>query len=187
MLVGSVVAMLFNLLPESALHSWGWRVPFLLSIAGSAVGYYIRRCAVEDGRVRAEQWGPAGTSFPCDGKPFAWYRVPGHYSRPTRRASYPSGAPGWASRIASCTADRPGGVPLVRPSSQRHLRDPVAEEEDELHHHSGKRGPLRKVASGILEVRAAAWVAGWGGEGKQQGGVHVGQAGCGDARAAAPG
>lgn len=75
-LVGSVVAMLFNLLPESALHSWGWRVPFLLSIAGSAVGYYIRR----------------------------------------------------------------------------HLRDPVAEEEDELHHHSGKRGPLRKVASGILEV-----------------------------------
>ncbi|GIL59814.1 hypothetical protein Vafri_14542 [Volvox africanus] len=77
-IVGSLVAMVFNLaLSEQALMSWGWRVPFLLSIVGSGVGVYIRR----------------------------------------------------------------------------HLRDPVAEEDD-LHHHGGssRRGPLRRVASGILEV-----------------------------------
>jgi len=30
-------------LPESALRSWGWRIPFLLSVAVMAVGYLIRR------------------------------------------------------------------------------------------------------------------------------------------------
>ncbi len=37
--------------------------------------------------------------------------------------------------------------------AHRHLRDPVTEEED-LHHHGGssRRGPLRRVATGILEV-----------------------------------
>lgn len=39
------------------------------------------------------------------------------------------------------------------PSPLRHLRDPVSEEEDDHHHHgSGRRGPLRRVAGGILMV-----------------------------------
>ncbi|KAG2502082.1 hypothetical protein HYH03_000574 [Edaphochlamys debaryana] len=43
-IVGSLVAMSFNLaLSEQAMLAWGWRVPFLISILGSAVGVYIRR------------------------------------------------------------------------------------------------------------------------------------------------
>ncbi|KXZ52077.1 hypothetical protein GPECTOR_10g1100 [Gonium pectorale] len=43
-IVGSLVAMCFNLaLSDKAMMAWGWRLPFLLSILGSAVGVYIRR------------------------------------------------------------------------------------------------------------------------------------------------
>lgn len=43
-LCGSGVSMLFNYaLSDAQLYAWGWRVPFLVSIAGAAVGAYMRR------------------------------------------------------------------------------------------------------------------------------------------------
>jgi MFS transporter, MHS family, proline/betaine transporter len=41
--LGSIlVAIMYSCLPENAMQTWGWRVPFLISIFGSAVGIYIR-------------------------------------------------------------------------------------------------------------------------------------------------
>ncbi|KAJ9520048.1 hypothetical protein QJQ45_029983 [Haematococcus lacustris] len=43
-ITGSLVAMTFNLaLTDEHLYSWGWRVPFLVSILGSGVGIFIRK------------------------------------------------------------------------------------------------------------------------------------------------
>lgn len=43
-LVGSAIAMLTTmLLSLDDLHSWGWRIPFLLSIVGGFIGSYMRR------------------------------------------------------------------------------------------------------------------------------------------------
>ncbi len=43
-LVGSGVALLFNAaLSDSALYAWGWRLPFLLSILGAALGIWVRK------------------------------------------------------------------------------------------------------------------------------------------------
>ncbi|GLC40924.1 hypothetical protein PLESTB_000966300 [Pleodorina starrii] len=65
-IVGSLVAMVFNLaLSEAAMMSWGWRVPFLLSILGSGVGVYIRRHLrdpVSEGEVEEEGQHGAGSS-----------------------------------------------------------------------------------------------------------------------------
>ncbi|MGH8306980.1 MAG: MFS transporter [Gammaproteobacteria bacterium] len=42
-LAGFSAYMLSALLPEAALHTWGWRVPFLFGILVGPVGFYIRR------------------------------------------------------------------------------------------------------------------------------------------------
>ncbi len=43
-ILGSVVAFVFSsLLSPEQMQSWGWRIPFVLSIFGSLVGTYIRR------------------------------------------------------------------------------------------------------------------------------------------------
>lgn len=42
-ILATVVFTPFTWLPEEAFHSWGWRVPFLLSIALLPVGLYVRR------------------------------------------------------------------------------------------------------------------------------------------------
>ena len=34
---------LHAVLTDGALYSWGWRIPFIISILGAAVGVYIRR------------------------------------------------------------------------------------------------------------------------------------------------
>jgi MHS family shikimate/dehydroshikimate transporter-like MFS transporter len=42
LLLGTSMIYLFALLPEDQFHSWGWRIPFLLSAALVAIGLYIR-------------------------------------------------------------------------------------------------------------------------------------------------
>src|SRR5579863_7567559 len=43
-LIGSAVATLISMaLSPEDLHSWGWRIPFILSIFGGVVGSYMRR------------------------------------------------------------------------------------------------------------------------------------------------
>ncbi|MGH8377751.1 MAG: MFS transporter, partial [Gammaproteobacteria bacterium] len=42
-LAGFSAYMLSTLLPDAALHSWGWRVPFLFGVLVGPVGFYIRR------------------------------------------------------------------------------------------------------------------------------------------------
>ncbi|MGA9852724.1 MAG: MFS transporter [Gammaproteobacteria bacterium] len=42
-LAGFSAYILSTLLPETALHSWGWRLPFLFGILVGPVGFYIRR------------------------------------------------------------------------------------------------------------------------------------------------
>jgi MHS family proline/betaine transporter-like MFS transporter len=52
--LGSLVAGLITfLLPEDALMSWGWRVPFLISIIGGFVGMYMRHYVSESGEFHA--------------------------------------------------------------------------------------------------------------------------------------
>lgn len=54
-LLGSGVATLFSyIIPADQLETWGWRVPFLLSIIGSWIGGYIRRNLV-DPKIYLEQ------------------------------------------------------------------------------------------------------------------------------------
>lgn len=48
LLVGSLIATLLTwTLPEGAMQSWGWRIPFLLALGFGAIGYIIRRHAHE--------------------------------------------------------------------------------------------------------------------------------------------
>ena len=53
--VGSTISLLFNwALTDEQLHSWGWRLPFLLSILGAGVGVFIRRNLNEPPRENEE-------------------------------------------------------------------------------------------------------------------------------------
>ncbi|GAA1749855.1 MFS transporter [Streptomonospora arabica] len=54
LLVATGVFSLVQLLPEPDLHSWGWRVPFLLGGLFLAVAYYIRRNLSETEVFRGE-------------------------------------------------------------------------------------------------------------------------------------
>jgi len=47
LLLGTLALYLFTLLPEEAFLAWGWRIPFLFSVALIAVGLYIR-LAIEE-------------------------------------------------------------------------------------------------------------------------------------------
>ena len=60
--IGSV-AMLVAVLPDDAMHEWGWRVPFAIGTLGAVAGLFIRRFAEETLSVNddADQSLPAGT------------------------------------------------------------------------------------------------------------------------------
>lgn len=47
MLLATGVFSLFTLLPEASFLAWGWRVPFLLGIALTAFGYFVRMRVLE--------------------------------------------------------------------------------------------------------------------------------------------
>jgi MFS family permease len=53
-LAAAVFLPLAHYMPAAAFNSWGWRVPFLLSVVVIAVGYYIRR-EVEETPAFAEE------------------------------------------------------------------------------------------------------------------------------------
>ncbi len=53
-LAALAVVLITKLLSESALMSWGWRVPFLLGALVGPVGVYLRRRLVESPEFRAE-------------------------------------------------------------------------------------------------------------------------------------
>ncbi|AHI21473.1 MFS transporter [Corynebacterium vitaeruminis] len=56
LLLGSLIAaMLTGLLDDSALHSWGWRVPFLLAAPLGIYGLMIRRSASESAQFSASE------------------------------------------------------------------------------------------------------------------------------------
>lgn len=46
-LLSTVVVMVISLLPDGSLHSWGWRVPFLISGLLVLIGLYVRLSVVE--------------------------------------------------------------------------------------------------------------------------------------------
>jgi MFS transporter, MHS family, proline/betaine transporter len=53
-LLGSAVgASVATLLDRTSVHSWGWRIPFILGIAVGLAGLYIRRHLIEDESTRA--------------------------------------------------------------------------------------------------------------------------------------
>jgi MHS family proline/betaine transporter-like MFS transporter len=47
------VALLHFLLTDAALHTWGWRIPFLLALPFGAIGLYVRRQLEETPQFRA--------------------------------------------------------------------------------------------------------------------------------------
>ncbi len=57
--MGAVMATLvftpFSLLPEDSFMSWGWRVPFLLSVILIIVGYFMRKNVTESPEFKAAQ------------------------------------------------------------------------------------------------------------------------------------
>jgi len=56
MLLGSAVgALMTSMMEPEALHSWGWRVAFILGISVSIVGYFVRRGLVEEPIVESEK------------------------------------------------------------------------------------------------------------------------------------
>lgn len=56
MLLGSAVgALMTSVMDPEALHSWGWRVAFILGISVSIVGYFVRRGLVEEPIVESEK------------------------------------------------------------------------------------------------------------------------------------
>ncbi|KAJ9519982.1 hypothetical protein QJQ45_014714 [Haematococcus lacustris] len=58
-ITGSLVAMTFNLaLTDEHLYSWGWRVPFLVSILGSGVGIFIRKHLKEPPGLESHKHSP---------------------------------------------------------------------------------------------------------------------------------
>ncbi|EWT05446.1 MFS transporter [Intrasporangium chromatireducens Q5-1] len=53
LLASGVMALMAQIAPGEAFHTWGWRVPFLFSVVLIGVGYYIRR-RVEESPVYEE-------------------------------------------------------------------------------------------------------------------------------------
>ncbi len=58
LLLATCVFSLFSLLPEAAFLSWGWRVPFLLGIVLTALGFFIRMAVVESPVFEREKQRP---------------------------------------------------------------------------------------------------------------------------------
>ena len=55
LLLGTVALYIFTLLPEEQFLAWGWRIPFLFSVALIAVGLYIRLAISESPAFRRVQ------------------------------------------------------------------------------------------------------------------------------------
>ncbi len=55
LLLGTVALYVFTLLPEEQFLAWGWRIPFLFSVALIAVGLYIRLAVSESPAFRRVQ------------------------------------------------------------------------------------------------------------------------------------
>ena len=65
LLLGSgVAALISGALPEAALESWGWRIPFLLGGVIALVGLYLRRHVEETPAYRAADQTPAADALP---------------------------------------------------------------------------------------------------------------------------
>jgi len=63
-LLGALTAaVLYGTLPQDALESWGWRLPFFLGLAIAPVGLYIRRHLDETHAAPAHAPSPLGTLF----------------------------------------------------------------------------------------------------------------------------
>jgi MFS family permease len=62
--LATVVLTLFSLLPEDQFLSWGWRVPFLLSVALVAVGLFVRIKVSESPLFEEARTRPASTRPP---------------------------------------------------------------------------------------------------------------------------
>jgi metabolite-proton symporter len=52
-LANSVILLLVAVMPQDAFESWGWRVPFLLSVVMVVIGFIIRRAVEESPSFRA--------------------------------------------------------------------------------------------------------------------------------------
>ena len=55
LLLGTLALYVFTLLPEEAFLAWGWRIPFLLSVALIGIGLYIRLAIAESPAFRRVQ------------------------------------------------------------------------------------------------------------------------------------
>jgi MFS transporter, MHS family, shikimate and dehydroshikimate transport protein len=55
LLLGTVALYIFTLLPEDQFLAWGWRIPFLLSVALIGIGLYIRLAIAESPAFRRVQ------------------------------------------------------------------------------------------------------------------------------------
>ncbi|MFS0718604.1 MFS transporter [Arthrobacter sp. 1P04PC] len=67
----ALVAALVAGLPDDAMHSWGWRIPFVVGTLGAVAGLFIRRFAEETLAV-AEEPGLAGAAATRAARPSAF-------------------------------------------------------------------------------------------------------------------
>ena len=63
-LANSVMLLLVAVMPQDAFESWGWRIPFLLSIVMVVIGFVIRRAVEESPSFRAVRAADRTTRLP---------------------------------------------------------------------------------------------------------------------------
>jgi len=73
----ALVAVLVAALPDDAMHSWGWRIPFVVGTLGAVAGLFIRRFAEETLSV-PEEPGAAGAAAAKAARPSAFEFIRTH-------------------------------------------------------------------------------------------------------------